>query len=220
MNRNFHLRGSPPTGTSSGTPNKAHSIGVIRLPDPPEEHPPSGAARETRVLVVIDGGLDDRNLMNALRRAHGKILVSTPAEAIRQQDSSGKIDIVLLCSRRTGSQCTELVERLTAHDPLLPVIVVTGSTDVPARPESTERHQGGRKQLGVNAALLLQSMREALRGPKIKRLIRISGARGGARFVARNARWLSEDLQARYSTSPVHLPVQFGAPVPTHSLEP
>lgn len=209
MKQRFHAGSTWPTGSALPDDNTPHTISVLRLLGSPATPHLSTANRETHVLVVVDRGPADGGLINALRQWQGRIQISSPADAIRRRSTLPKIDLIVLYSRRSGGQCTELVERLTERDPLLPVIVVTDSSEAPPDHQSTGQQDHERNHSGVNAALLLQTMHDALRGPRIKRLIRLSGKRGGARFIARNARWLSEDLQSRYSTAPFQLPVHF-----------
>jgi hypothetical protein len=122
-----------------------------------------------------------------------------------------QIDVVVLCGNQSGGRVMDLLNRITLGNPGLPVIVATrpGPAAAPSLPHYLDDSAA---PPAIDAGLLLRSVREALTEPKVKRLIRLTGSHGEPRFVARNARWLSEDLQARYSM-PFHW-TQADVPIP------
>ncbi len=138
-------------------------------------------------------------------------MVDSTRHAVIQRVKSEKVDAVVLCGNQSGGRVMDLLNRITLGNPGLPVIVVTNPK--PATARSLPQYLDDPVAPPVfDAELLLRSVREALTEPKVKRLIRLTGRHGEPKFVARNARWLSEDLQARYSM-PFHW-TQSDLPVP------
>jgi hypothetical protein len=165
-----------------------------------------GARRESRVLVVIDQGFNGASVTEVLQREHHEIQLCRPADALADDGC----DLILLCTNGAGAQDGDLLDRLTASHPNVPVIVVTE----PA-PSEPHRVTSPAAPAFPDAPLLLRSVRDALRTPRVKRLIRVPGRAGGTQFAARNARWLSDELQSRYGTPfefappPLSIPVHF-----------
>lgn len=199
-----------PTSHSPGPPAR-----VVRFlgADRGDGRPP--ATRETRVLVVIEDGFSEAQVLETLRREHSNVCVTNATDTSVRQTTTRRFDVILLCSGRSDGQCRELLEQITRKDPTVPVIVVTAPPSV-TKEHDRERHRPPRSDgRHVDAALLLRTVRESLQGPKIKRLIRVTEKSGKTSFLARNARWLSDDLQARYSTPfdwtppSVSIPVRF-----------
>lgn len=171
----------------------------------------AGPGKPARVLVVLDDGFNFRAIDEILRREHPEVMVDSDRAAAMERVESEQVDVVLLCSNRSGRHAMEMLTRITSANPALPVIVVTSPNPPPGSggegpPQAAEPAPSA----PVDAALLLRSVREALTEPKVKRLIRLTGSYGEPRFMARNARWLSEELQARYS-SPFHCPTHEGS---------
>jgi len=204
--------------------------GKLRLTadKPPADHPvrPAGSftrsaagsrpavpARPVRVQVVIEEGFNGRAIDEILRREHRDVMVDTDRAAVIDRVAADQLDVVLLCSNQSGRPAMEMLTRITAANPGLPVIVVTSPSAPTGAARSLPRHLDDSTPPPVDAALLLRSVREALAEPRVKRLIRLTGCHGEPQFVARNARWLSEDLQARFSSS-FHWPAA-AVPVPS-----
>lgn len=170
-----------------------------------------GPGKPARVLVVLEEGFNLRAIDEILRREHPEVMVASDRAAAMDRVESEQVDVVLLCSNQSGRHAMEMLTRITSAKPALPVIVVTSPNPSPGTggegpPPAAEQAPPA----PVDAALLLRSVRGALTEPKIKRLIRLTGSHGEPRFMARNARWLSEELQARYS-SPFHCPPHEGS---------
>ncbi|HSH15840.1 MAG TPA: hypothetical protein VLD18_07390 [Verrucomicrobiae bacterium] len=155
------------------------------------------SARQARVLVVADEDFDGRTIGDILRREYAQVKLASTCDSILDRVRSERIDVLLLCSQRSSRQAMELLNQVTCENPALPVIVVTSPPVADARGIPSPLAQLTAPP--VDAALLLRSIREALTEPKVKRLIRLTGSRGEPKFIARNARWLCGDLQARYS---------------------
>ncbi len=171
----------------------------------------AGEIRQSRVLVVVEPGFAGPSVDEILRREHREVMVDSTRHAVIQRVKSEKVDAVVLCGNQSGGRVMDLLNRITLGNPGLPVIVVTNPK--PATARSLPQYLDDPVAPPVfDAELLLRSVREALTEPKVKRLIRLTGRHGEPKFVARNARWLSEDLQARYSM-PFHW-TQSDLPVP------
>ena len=170
-----------------------------------------GETQQSRVLVVVEEGFDGQSVDEILRREHREVMVDSTNDTVIKRVKSEKVDVLLLCSTHSGRRVMDLLNRIIQANPALPVIVVTSPK--PAGAESLPQYLAESvAPLPVDAGLLLRSVREALTEPKVKRLIRLTGSHGEPSFVARNARWLSEDLQARYSM-PFHW-TQPDVPIP------
>lgn len=155
------------------------------------------SASQARVLVVADEDFDGRPIGDILRLEYAKVTIASTRDSILDRIRSERIDVLLLCSHQSSRRAMELLNQVTCENPALPVILVTSPLVASVRGDSLP--PGRLTGPPVDAALLLRSIREALIGPKVKRLIRLTGSRGEPRFVVRNARWLCDDLQARYS---------------------
>jgi CheY-like chemotaxis protein len=155
------------------------------------------SARQARVLVVAEADFDGRPIGDILRREYAQVKLASSRDSILDRVRSERIDVLLLCSQRSNRQAMELLNHVTCENPALPVIVVTSPPVADASGITSPLAQLTAPP--VDAALLLRSVREALTEPKVKRLIRLTGSRGEPKFVARNARWLGDNLQARYS---------------------
>lgn len=153
------------------------------------------------MLVVFENGPCESSDVDHLRREHEHVHVVDASHFAKCRTLNRHYDVVLLYSNKSGSQRRELLDKVTRRDPLMPVIVIA----------CTQLHAGGsaRGSLtpftdsnagGHDAGLVLQAVREVLREPKIKRLIRVTEKNGKTTYLARNARWLSQNRQTRYST--------------------
>jgi CheY-like chemotaxis protein len=155
------------------------------------------SARQARVLVVAEADFDGRTISDILRLEYAQVKLASTRDSILDRVRSERFDVLLLCSQRSSRQAMELLNQVTSENPALPVIVVTS-------PPVADAHEVSSPHTPliappVDAALLLRSIREALTEPKVKRLIRLTGSRGEPKFIARNARWLGDNLPARYS---------------------
>jgi CheY-like chemotaxis protein len=155
------------------------------------------SARQARVLVVAEADFDGRSIRDLLRRDYSHVKLASTREAIPDRMRSERIDVLLLCGQRSSRRVMDLLNSITGERPALPVIVVTSPPMANERGVSPA--SGPLSAPPVDAALLLRSLRDALTEPKVKRLIRLTGSRGEPKFIARNARWLCDDLQGRYS---------------------
>jgi len=199
---------SPRSGPADGNPSPARDQDG-RAPQTP-----------ARILLAVDEEFNGTSVRKTLQREYSAIIQRTPREAATRPATSGKADLILLCCTRSGPS-VELLQRIINANPLVPVIIVTS----PAQPAggASAAASSLERDAGLRPETLLRSVRDALREPRIKRLIRVPGERGTARFAAGNARWLADDLQARYGT-PFHyshqvysVPIRFestGAPPP------
>lgn len=189
---------------SPATPAKAREI---PQPGTTGERP----GKPARVLVVLEEGFNLRAIDEILRREHPEVMVDSDRATAMDRVESEQVDVVLLCSNQSGRHAMEMLTRITSAKPALPVIVVTSPNPSPSSGgEGPPPAAEPAPTAPVDAALLLRSVRDALTEPKVKRLIRLTGSHGEPRFMARNARWLSEELQARYS-SPFHCLPQEGS---------
>lgn len=172
----------------------ANHMQTSRASDSPER-------RGNQVLVVFENGPCESPDVDHLRREHEHVHVVDASYFAKCRTLNRHYDVVLLYSNKSGSQCRELLDKITRRDPLIPVIVIA----------CTQLHAGGSTRGRFNpvidhntggheAGLVLQAVREVLREPKIKRLIRVTERNGKATYLARNARWLAQDRQMRYST--------------------
>lgn len=180
---------------------------------------PGDGPQPARVLVVVEPGFDGQSVAEILRRQYRETTVDSTNDLVVQRVKAEQIDVVVLCGNQSGGRVMDLLNRITLGSPGLPVIVVATPRPVAAQclPQFLDDTVA---PLPVDAGLLLRSVREAITEPRIKRLIRLTGSQGEPRFVARNARWLSEDLQARYSL-PFHwTPVEVPIPLPIMSPTP
>lgn len=155
------------------------------------------SARQARVLVVAEEDFDGRTIGDILRREYAQVKLAPTCDSILDRVRLARIDVLLLCGQRSSRRVMDLLNSITGERPALPVIVVTSPPMANERGVSPA--SGPLSAPPVDAALLLRSLRDALTEPKVKRLIRLTGSRGEPKFIARNARWLCDDLQARYS---------------------
>lgn len=189
-------------GGCSGCPQTPDPVPTFNLPGfhapPASAVRAAGETRQSRVLVVVEPGFAGPSVDEILRREHREVMLDSTRHAVIQRVKSEKVDAVVLCGNQSGGRVMDLLNRITLGNPGLPVIVVTNPKPATARslPQYLDDPVA---PPAFDAELLLRSVREALTEPKVKRLIRLTGSHGEPRFVARNARWLSEDLQARYS---------------------
>jgi hypothetical protein len=116
----------------------------------------------TRIMLVVESGVDHRAVSGALRDVSREISVRSPREAVSGRIATERFDLVILHTESSGPRATELLARMTEGNPSLPVIVVT----VPPG----DKCPAGE---GVDPALLVLTVDETLRGPRIKRLIRV-----------------------------------------------
>jgi len=173
----------------------------------------AGGPSPARVLVVAEPNFDGQTIAEILRPEYLEVSLDSTHDAVVRRVKAEGIDAVVLYGNEAGGRVMDLLNRITLGNPGLPVIVV--ATPRPVAPRSLPQFLDDTvTPLPVDAGLLRRSVREALAEPKVKRLIRLTGSRGEPQFVAGNARWLSEDLQARYSL-PFHwTPVGVAIPLP------
>lgn len=171
--------------------------------------------------MVMEKSRNVPSIVDALRRHHHQVqlLYTNNLSGCRARER--KHDVVLLYSDQPGNQRRELFDEITGDDPSVPIIVITGPATSAERARDHYRRGNGLSPSRNQTALVLQKVREVLREPKIKRLVRVTESSGKTSFLARNARWLSENLQARYSTPFAwSLPAAFRPPEHHHSENP
>ncbi len=153
---------------------------------------------KSRLLVVVEPGFDGRQVEAILRHECREVMMDATNDQVVQRLQAEEFDAVIVCSHQSGGRVMELLDRITLGHPGLPVIVVTGQS--PSTAGGPPPPPGSSTPAPkIDSDRLLRSVREALTEPKIKRLIRLTNRDGLPQFVARNARWISEDLQSRYS---------------------
>lgn len=176
-------------------------------------------------MIVLEPGFDQRSVTEMLRNEPHELVLRTCREVAARTRPPERVDIILLCLTHSGCQGGELLEQISTAHPEVPVIVVTS----PSAIRHCQLGQGATNPLPgarLPVGSLAHSVRDALREPRIRRLIRVPNRHGGAQYAAHNTRWLSEEHQLRYGT-PFHfhdsattIPVQFTEPAPPHSPAP
>jgi CheY-like chemotaxis protein len=136
---------------------------------------------ENRILVVDDDSSVREMLVRVL--AGEGYLVSAAADGTSALEivAAAKVDLVLLDLNMPGKSGWDTFERLTAENPLLPVIIVT------ARANQLFTAMGA----GVGALLekplhfpkLLQAIQQLLAEPAESRLARVAGGPVGLHYV-------------------------------------
>jgi len=185
-------------------------------PQPGETSPEPARPPAVRLLIVSESGVAREPVIERLRQEYPGLTVCTVSDVVLERRTTTEFGLVILCCAGSRHRDIDLLSQITKKNPSQPVIIVTNPKVAGSGPsEEVIGRESARSADEGAAAPLLVMIRDALRRPRVKRLIRVAGARG-ASFVARNARWLSDELQARHSipipasAPPFRLPIHMG----------
>ena len=161
---------------------------------------------KTRVLVIDDDASIRESMKKVLQREDYEVLLAADREEALDRFDPQEIDLLLLDLNLPERSGWDVFEEITAKNPCLPVIVITGD---PGQYRVA-------KVAGISAFLekpidvpvLLQTLRDLLAEPKEQRLRRLVGRGHRPRRFPSSAQHVFADLRARYAT-----PYQWEPPV-------
>ena len=158
-------------------------------PVAPSVHPAPRAVaatdlRKAKILVVDDDSQIRESLRKVLRAEGYEVVLAAEVQEGIEKYNAEPIDLLLLDLNLAGDNGWDLFERLTSHNPLLPIIIITG------RASQEELAAGAgvgalmRKPLDV--PVLLQTITDLLAESAETRLKRLVGWHRGPRRVPPN----------------------------------
>jgi len=161
---------------------------------------------KTRVLVIDDDASIRESMKKVLRREDYEVLLAADGQEALDRFDPQELDLLLLDLNLPACSGWDVFEEITAKNPCVPVIVITG--DSAQSRVAKAAGVGAFLEKPIDVPVLLQTIRDLLAEPKEQRQRRLVGRGDRSRRVPSSAQHVFEDLRARYST-----PYQWEPPV-------
>jgi CheY-like chemotaxis protein len=170
-----------------------------RRPGEPEKSPKGSTRMKQKVLLVDD---DNESLLHSLRHSlssetYEVVLAENVQHAIAKSEA-GEIDLLLMNLDSPTQQAWEAIAEITKENPFLPVIVITGQSELRELAEAA----GARAlvKVPVDGPMLLQTIRELLAEPVQNRMSRAYNQEIDFRHVPPGTGDFRDLLHRRYTT--------------------
>jgi len=152
--------------------------------------------KKKTVLVVDDDASVRDSMKKVLETADFEVLLAGDGQEAVEQARPGRVDLLLLDIGLHIRHGWDALAQITAANPCLPVIIITGHSDQYAVARAAGASAFMEKPL--DATQLLAAIQDLLAEPKEERLRRLAGHSGKPRYVAADAGPLFEKLRARW----------------------
>jgi len=149
------------------------------------------------VLVVDDDASVRDSMKKVLESAGFEVLLAGDGQEAVEQARPGQIDLLLLDIGLPIRNGWDAFARITAANPCLPIIIITGHSD--QYPVASAAGASAFMEKPLDASQLLATIQQLLAEPKEERLRRLTGRTGKPRHVAADAGPLFEKLRAGWS---------------------
>jgi CheY-like chemotaxis protein len=153
---------------------------------------------KTRVLVIDDDASIREAVKAVLQGEDYEVLLAADGQEGIDRFDPQELDLLLLDINLPVRNGWDAFEEITARNPCLPIIVITGEAGQHRTAEAAGVSAFIEKP--IDAQLLLETIRELLAEPKEQRLRRLVKRIGRLRHVPADAQRVFEDLLTRYST--------------------
>lgn len=135
-----------------------------------------------KVLITDDDPAVRQALGHVLdEEGYQIVLAASGDEALQLLVADGPFDIMLLDLNMAGKSGWDIFERVTALNPLLPVVLITARSDQHALARAAGASALAEKPLDV--AHLLETIRELIAEPPFNRLRRVAGRQRSLRHL-------------------------------------
>ena len=155
-------------------------------------------------ILLVDDDKAVRDSMNkVLHDAGFEVVLAADGQEAWERFDPNRIDLMLLDLDLPVCGGWETFERITAHNPTLPIIVITGHTgqfDV-----AVQAGVGAFMEKPLDVPRLLQTMRDLLAEPKEVRFQRLCGHRRDVRHIRACRQEFLEKIRQQQGT-PYHPP--------------
>jgi DNA-binding NtrC family response regulator len=149
------------------------------------------------VLVVDDDASVRDSMKKVLESAGFEVLLAGDGQEAVEQARPGQIDLLLLDIGLPIRNGWDAFARITAANPCLPIIIITGHSD--QYPVASAAGASAFMEKPLDASQLLSTIQKLLAEPKEERLRRLSGRTGKSRYAGADAGPLFEKLRAGWS---------------------
>ena len=148
-------------------------------------------------MWVVD---DDESVRDSMKKVlesagFGVLLAGDGQEAV-EQAKPGRVDLLMLDIGLPIRNGWDAFARITAANPYLPIIIITGHSD--QYPVASAAGASAFMEKPLDASQLLTTIQELLAEPKEERLRRLTGRSGKPRYVVADAGPLFEKLRGRW----------------------
>jgi DNA-binding response OmpR family regulator len=139
----------------------------------------------SRIMVLDDEPQIRQSLLKLLRaEGYEVVLAANGQEALERFDREN-IDLLLLDLNLPLKSGWDVFERVTALNPLLPIIIITGRDK--QRDLAAAAGVGALMEKPLDVTLLLRTITELLAEPPESRLKRLAGAEHSLRYFSRSS---------------------------------
>ena len=181
---------------------------------------------KTKVLVIDDDAAIRESVNQILEREGYEVLLAADGQEAVSRCDPQQIDLLLLDINLPVRHGWDAFEEITARNPSMPVIVITGDYGQYVTAKAAGASAFIEKP--IDPVLLLQTIQELLVEPKEKRPRRPRRSKAYSRSLPANAQRVFEDLRTRCSTpyeweipsrafQPGQPPVQWKTPPRKHA---
>ena len=143
-----------------------------------------------RVLVADDDSSIRESLKKVLESADYDVVLAADGQETLDRFDPEQTDLVILDINLPVRNGWDAYEELTARNPLVPVIIITGVAN--RYPLAVAAGAGALMEKPIEVPALLKTMEELLTEPKENRLRRLCGQLGDTRYVPRSCKLFLE----------------------------
>lgn len=166
----------------------------------PHPAPPAGLlpAPRPRILLADDDARIRESLGKLLRNSGYEITFAADGQEAIEKFDAGQTNLVLLDLQMPNKSGWDAFERVTAANPLVPVIIITGRSS--QYKLALAAGVGALLEKPLDIPFLLQTIQALLTEPPEARLRRIAGQESSFRFSSPDPAQFREMLRLAYTT--------------------